>query len=294
MQAPAQATSKLAAMEASVRDDVPVRTVEPAKRWPLPDLGELWEHRDLLYFMGRRDVAVRYKQSMIGVFWALLQPIVLATVFTVFFSILQKVDAPDGIPYALYAASGMVLWLFISGAVQLASESTVASAPLIRKIYFPRLIVPLAAIAPPAVDFILGFAVILIAAACFGYYPGLELLAAPLVIAFAVLVIAGFSLWLAALNVRYRDVHLAVPFIVLIGLFVSPIVYGLDSVPHEWQALYAINPVVGVMEVYRWMLLHSPFPEWPVLVIPIVVSTLLLITGAFYFQRAEQSFADVI
>jgi lipopolysaccharide transport system permease protein len=272
-----------------------VRTIEPPKRWPLPNLGEVWEHRDLLYFMARRDVAIRYKQSLIGLFWAVLQPIVLAGVFTVFLSILQKVDPPHGIPYGLYALSGMVLWLLLSGAVQLASESTVSSAPLIRKIYFPRLIVPLAAIAPAAVDFAIGFVVVVIVAAAYGYYPGPELLALPLVIAFALLVISGFALWLSALNVRYRDVHLAVPLIVLIGLFISPILYGLDTVQPEWvQNVYALNPVVGVMEVYRWMLLGSPFPEWQIVAIPIAVSTLLLVTGVFYFQRAEQSFADVI
>ncbi len=271
-----------------------MRTIEPPKRWPLPDLREVWAHRDLLFYMARRDVAVRYKQSLIGVFWALLQPLVLATVFTVFFSILQKIDAPHGIPYALYAASGMVLWLFISGALQFASESMVTSAPLIRKIYFPRLIVPLASIAPAAVDFAIGLVVILGVAAAYGYYPALELLALPLVVAFALLVISGFALWLSALNVRYRDIHLAVPFIILIGLFVSPILYGLDTVPDDLQAVYAINPVVGVMEVYRWMLLGSPFPDWPIVAIPIAVSSLILVTGAFYFQRAEQSFADVI
>lgn len=245
--------------------------------------------------MSRRDVAVRYKQSLIGVFWALLQPLVLAAVFTVFFSILSKIDPPAGIPYALYAASGLVMWLFIAGALQFSSLSMVMSAPLIGKIYFPRVIVPLASMAPAVVDFTVGFAVIVAVAAAYGFYPGPELLALPLVLAFALYVITGVALWLSALNVRYRDVHLAVPFIIMIGLFVSPIIYSLDpTVPDHLQAVYAINPVVGVMEVYRWMLLGTPFPDWPIVVIPLAVSTLLVITGAFYFQRAEQSFADVI
>lgn len=271
-----------------------VRTIKPPRRWPLPDFRELADHRDLFFYMARRDVAVRYKQSLIGVFWALLQPLVLAAVFTVFLSILQKIEAPYGIPYGLYAAVGLVMWLFIAGALQFASQSMVISAPLIGKIYFPRLIVPLAAMAPAAVDFLVGLVVIVGVAAAYGYYPGPELLALPLVIGFALLAISGLALWLSAVNVRYRDVHLAVPFIILIGLFITPVLYGLDSVPDHLHWLYAINPVVGVMEVYRWALLGTPFPGWEVVVIPIAVSLLLLISGAFYFQRAEQSFADVI
>ena len=270
-----------------------VRTIEPPKRWPLPDLRELWEHRDLLYLMARRDVAIRYKQSIAGVFWALLQPLLLAGVFAVFFGLLQKVDSEEGVPYPLFVVTGMVLWIFFSTAMQSSAESTVTSAPLIRKVYFPRLIVPVAALAPAAVDFAIGLLVVLVMAAIYGFLPGLHTLALPLVFALAAVTIAGLGLWLSALNVRYRDVHLAVPFLILLGLFISPIIYPADIVPDNLQWLYALNPLVGIFESFRWAILGTDFPGTLIL-IPIAVSALLLVSGALYFQRAEQSFADVI
>lgn len=270
-----------------------MRSIDPPERWPLPHLREVWEHRDLVYIMARRDVAVRYKQSVVGVFWAILQPMLLAAVFAVFFGLLAKVPSEEGVPYPLFAASGMVMWIFFSAGMTNAAESTVVSADLISKVYFPRVIIPIAAIAPAAVDYAVGFAVVLLLAVGYGFLPGLQILAFPAVFALAALTVFGLALWLSALNVRYRDVHLAVPFLILLGLFITPIVYPLALVPDNLQPLYAINPLVGVFEAYRWMLLGT---DWPglLLLIPLVTSAVLVITGAFYFQRAEQSFADVI
>lgn len=281
-------------MEAST-PPVPVRTVEPPSRWPRPRLREIWEHRDLVYFMARRDVAVRYKQALVGAFWALLQPLLLAGVFALFFGVLQKVDAPEGIPYPLFAVSGMVMWLFISNAVQAISESTVTAAPMISKVYFPRLIVPLASVAPAAADFAVGFIVVVVLAAAYGFWPNLAILALPLVFGLAMLAVLGFGFWLSALNVKYRDVHLAVPFLILVGLFISPIIYPLEEyVPEAWQPVYAINPFVGVLELFRWIVIGTPFPDWYLVVIPVAVSVAAVISGLFYFVRAEQSFADDI
>jgi lipopolysaccharide transport system permease protein len=268
-------------------------TIEPLKRWPLPDLRDLAEHRDLLFLLARRDVAVRYKQSVAGVLWALLQPLLLAAVFAVFFGLLQKVDSEEGVPYPLFVVVGLVLWLFISNAVQASSESTVESKELIRKVYFPRMLVPIAAIAPAAVDFAIGLVVAIVFAASYGFLPGPQTLALPLVFLLAAVTVVGVGLWLSALNVRYRDVHLAVPFLILLGLFLSPVIYPVDIVPDHLQALYALNPMVGLFEAFRWSLLDTPFPGL-IILISIGVSLLLLVTGAIYFQRAEQTFADVV
>jgi lipopolysaccharide transport system permease protein len=259
----------------------------------MPDLRDLAEHRDLLFLMARRDVAVRYKQSVAGVLWALLQPLLLAAVFAVFFGLLQKVDSEEGVPYPLFVVVGMVLWLFISNALQASSESTVESKELIRKVYFPRMLVPIAAIAPAAVDLAIGLGVAVVFAACYGFFPGLQTLAMPLVLLLAATTVVGAGLWLSALNVRYRDVHLAVPFLILLGLFLSPVIYPVDIVPDDLQSLYALNPMVGLFEAFRWSLLGTPFPGL-IALISVGVSVLVLVTGAIYFQRAEQTFADVV
>jgi lipopolysaccharide transport system permease protein len=269
------------------------RVIEPPKGWALPDLRELWHHRDLVYFLARRDIAVRYKQSLAGAFWAVLQPVLLAAVFTVVFDVLAKVEAPEGIPYALFVVSGMVMWLSFATAVQDSSESTVTSADLISKVYFPRLVIPLATTIPPLMDFAIGFAVVVVMTLAFGIVPGPEILLVPFALLFAWLTALGVGLLTSAANVRYRDVHLIVPFFILVGLFVTPIVYPFDLVSEQLQPIYSINPMVGVLEAYRWMLLGVE-PKLYTLLVPLVVSPLLVVAGAVYFRRAEQNFADLI
>jgi lipopolysaccharide transport system permease protein len=283
-------------MEASAQtrnEHARIRVIEPGTKFPLPDLRELWERRDLLYFLARRDVAVKYRQSTLGPFWAVLEPLLLAGVFSVFFGLLQKVDPPKGIPYPLFAASGMVLWIYFSNALSSVASSTVGSPELISKVYFPRIIIPLAAVVPAVVGFAAGFAVVIVLTLAYGFVPGPEVLLMPVLALFVAVLALGIGLWLSAINVRYRDVYMLVPFLILIGLFASPIIYPLDLLPDHLETLYAINPVVGLLEAYRWMLLGT---EWPgVLLIPsVVIGPLLVLTGAIYFQRAEQSFADVI
>jgi lipopolysaccharide transport system permease protein len=272
----------------------PLRVIEPPTRFSRPRLRELWEHRDLLYLLARREVSARYKQSAIGVAWAILQPLLLAVVFSVFFGHLAKVPSEHGVPYPAFAVSGMVLWLFFAGAMAAVTTSTVANRELISKVYFPRVIIPIAAIAQPLVDFAIAFVIVLLTLVVYGISPPIQILLIPFAVGLALTTALGIGLWLSALNVRYRDVHLAVPFVIMVGLFVSPITYPFHLVPAGLRPIYALNPLVGVLETYRWMLF--PSAAWPgaLVLIPIAISTLLLVSGAIYFQRTEHTFADVI
>jgi lipopolysaccharide transport system permease protein len=272
----------------------PVRVVEPSGGLRFPDLRELWEHRDLIYLLVRRDIAVRYRQSAVGALWAILQPVLLAVVFSVFLGLLAKVPSAEGIPYPVFAISGMVMWLFFAEAMSRASESTVASEALITRVYFPRVIIPLAAVMPQLVDFAVGFLVVIGAMLLYGVEPSLRIVLLPAVVLIALTTALGIGLWLSALHVRYRDVQHVVPFAILVGLFITPITYPLSLVPSALQPLYAINPLVGVLEGYRWVLFEGfPFPG-AILLIPLITSLLLLITGALFFERMEATFADVI
>lgn len=275
-------------------DSAAPRVIEPSGGFSFPSVREVWEQRDVLYFLARREVSARYKQSVVGVFWAVLQPLLLAVVFSVFLGHLAKVPSEPGVPYAPFAVSGMVLWLFFASAMSGASESTVTNEVLISKVYFPRVIIPLAAVCPPLIDFCVAFLVVVATLFVYGIVPPVQIFLMPLLVLLALMTATGIGLWLSALNVRYRDVHHAIPFIIIVGLFVSPITYPFHLVPHGLHAIYAINPLVGVLETYRWMLF--PSAGWPgaIVLIPIAASLLLLLSGAMYFQRAQSTFADVI
>jgi lipopolysaccharide transport system permease protein len=278
-------------MEASPQTMVTV--VEPAHGWEAPNLREVWGYRDLLYYLARRDVVVRYKQAFVGALWAIVQPLVLAAVFSVFLGLLAKVDSAPGIPYPLFAITGMVMWICFTNALQNCSESTLQSDALISKIYFPRLVIPIAAVVPAMVDFVFGFLVVVGAAIAYGFPPGPAILTVPLILALAIMTALGAGLWLSALNVKYRDVHLVVPLVILTGLFITPVIYPSTLVPENLQTLYSLNPMTGVLEAWRWAILGT---EWPglLLLVPIASSAILLVSGAYYFHRAERNFADVI
>ena len=247
-----------------------------------------------MYYLARREVAGRYAQSAVGVFWAILQPVLLATVFSVFLGHLASVPSLPDVPYPVFAVSGMVLWLFISGSLAIASMSTVVNEVLISKVYFPRAIIPFSYMFPPLVDFTFGFLVVIVTMVLFGvgFHPQIVLMPVIVLVAFGV--VLGASLWLSALNVKYRDVHQSIPFLIVVGLFISPITYPVTLVPDSLQWLYALNPVVGLLEVYRWALFSPPDSSLLIMLVPVVEGVLLLITGAAFFQRAEQTFADVI
>ena len=270
------------------------RVIVPPRGWQAPNLRELWDYRDLAFFLVKRDVSIRYRQTLIGTVWAILQPLLLAVVFSVFLGHYAKVPSGAGVPYPVFALAGMVMWLYFSQAMQFASDSTVASRELIGKVWFPRMIIPIAAVLPPAIDFLPAFAIALIVQLAYGVVPPVQILLVPVLAVLTLAVALGIGLWLSALNVRYRDIRLAVPFLILVGLFVTPIVYPFDVVPDAAQPIYAINPMVGVLETYRWMLF--PDAEWPgvLLAIPLASAAVLLVTGAWYFTRAERDFADVI
>jgi lipopolysaccharide transport system permease protein len=270
------------------------RVIEPPRGLALPSLREVWENRDLVYFLVRRDVLIRYKQTTVGAVWAILQPILLAVVFSVFLGHLAKVPSGGGVPYPVFALTGMAMWLYFSSAMTLSSESTVQSREMISKVYFPRIIIPIAAVLPPAIDFLPAFLVAVIVMLAYGVVPNVQVLLVPLLVVLTLATALGLGLWLSALNVRYRDVRLVVPFLIQVGLFVTPIVYPFSLVPESLQPIYALNPMVGVLEAYRWMLF--PDAAWPgaIILIPIAVSVVLLVTGALFFQRSEREFADVI
>lgn len=278
-------------MEAS--PPVRERVIEPPKGWSLPDFKELWARRDLVYFMARRDVAVRYKQAVVGAFWAILQPVLLAAIFAVFFGLLAKVPSAPGIPYPLFVVIGFIMWLYFANGFTDCALSTISNSTLISRVYFPRLVIPIAAVVPSTVDFVFGFLVAVVAALAYGFDPTWKILLLPVLFALTITTILGAGLWLSALNVKYRDIVLVIPFITQVGLFLTPVVYPFNLVPANLQAVYVINPIVGIMELYRWILLPIELPIG-LLGISVATSIVLFVTGAMYFQRAEQSFADVI
>jgi lipopolysaccharide transport system permease protein len=271
--------------------------IEPPKGWHFPNLRELWAYRDLIYFLGRREIVIRYKQAAVGAFWAVLQPLLLAGMFAVFLGIVAKVDSP-GLPYPLLAVTGLVLWIPFARAVEFGTLSTVLYEPLITKIYLPRITIPITSTAAPALDMLVGFAIAVAIAAGYGYYPSSRLLVIPLIVVLTLLIALGLALWFSALNVKYRDFALGVPTLTLIGLFITPITYPLDlveqTINEQFQFLYALNPIVGVLEAFRWALLGTPLPDAMMLVMPVIASVVLLVSGALYFERAQKTFADVI
>ena len=270
-----------------------VTEIGPISGWHLPRPNEIWRHVDLIYFLAKRDVTVRYKQTVVGALWAVLQPLLLAAIFSVFLGQLSNVPS-EGAPYALFALSGMTIWLFVSGAISRCSDSTLASSELISKVYFPRIVVPLAAVAAPVVDFCAAFLVLVVVLVATGHAPGIQLLLAPVVFAVAVGIVLGIGLWLSALVVRYRDVSLGVPFLIQVMLFVTPILYPLSLVPDQYRALYALNPLVGVLETFRWTVLPDAAAPGALLLVSAATGLVLLVSGLVYFSRAEQRFADVI
>lgn len=271
------------------------RVITPSARFELPSPRELWHFRDLIYMLMRRDIAVRYKQTSIGAAWALLQPLLFAVVFSVFLGIYAKVPSTAGIPYPIFALSGMVLWLYFSNSVVKISDSAVASSTLITKVYFPRVIIPISATAQPLVDFLVAFTVVIPAAVLYGVTPSPRVFLLPLLVMLTFALALGLGMWLSALNVKYRDVTFVVPFLVQVGLFVTPIVYPYDLVPQAAQPFFALNPLVGILEIYRWMLFPGfDAPSTLLVAVPVVAAVGLMLTGAWYFQRSEREFADII
>lgn len=256
-------------------------------------LNDLWRYRELLYFLAWRDLKVRYTQAVIGSAWALLQPLLMMTVFTAFLGRVAELQS-RGVPYALFSLSGLAVWTYFSNAVGGATQSLVSSSNLVSKVYFPRLVIPLAALLSWVPDLLIATLLVLVVMVTYGIEPEWPIIVLPVVLSYAVLVSASVSIWLAALNVAYRDVRYAVPFLLQVWLFATPIVYPLELLPPRWRVLAGANPVSGVVEVYRWSTIHESAPSWSLITVSGIVSTILLIGGAYYFRRLEHGFADVI
>jgi lipopolysaccharide transport system permease protein len=257
------------------------------------DLGAIWQYRELLYFLIWRDVKVRYKQTVIGAAWAILQPLMTMVIFTVIFGKLAKMPS-DGFPYPIFAYTALLPWTYFAQAIGRSGESLVRSANLIRKVYFPRLIVPISAALAPLVDFSIAFIVLVGMMVWFGAAPTWGILALPLFLLLALMTALSASLFLSALHVKYRDVGHTIPFLVQLWMYASPVAYPVSLVPENWRLLYSLNPLVGVIEGFRWALLGHESPDFGVIAASTVMVVALLLGGTVYFKQMERTFADVV
>jgi lipopolysaccharide transport system permease protein len=267
--------------------------ITPPGGWVPLNLRELWQYRELLYFLVWRDVKVRYKQTVLGATWALLQPFLTMVVFSVFFGMLAGIPS-DGLPYPIFSFAGLVPWTFFSSGLTQSANSLVADGELVRKVYFPRMVIPAATILSGAIDFALAFLVLLGMMVYYGIAPGTHTLWVVPLLLLALVTALGVGLWLAALNVRYRDVRYTVPFVTQLWLFATPIAYPSSLLPEPWRAVQGVNPMAGVVEGFRWALLGTATAPGPIVAVSALVALLILIGGMFYFRRMEDSFADII
>jgi lipopolysaccharide transport system permease protein len=266
--------------------------IEPSPGWVSLQLRELWIYRELLYFLTWRDIKVRYKQTVLGAAWAIIQPFFTMVVFSLFFGKLAKISTGE-IPYPIFSYAGLLPWTFFANALNQSSNSLVGSAHMITKVYFPRLIVPISSVLSGVVDFAIAFTVLIAMMIFYQVQPTLGVLFLPLFLLLALVTSLGVGLWLSSLNVQYRDVRYVVPFLTQFWLFATPVIYPSTLLEEPWRTLYGINPMVGVVEGFRWALLGSE-PPGPMLAVSTLVAVILLVSGAFYFRRMEKTFADVV
>jgi lipopolysaccharide transport system permease protein len=270
-----------------------VTRIRPSRGWVSLKLDELWEYRELLYFLVWRDVKVRYKQTVLGAAWAILQPFMTMVVFSLFFGKLGRIPS-EGLPYPIFAFAALVPWTFFATGLGQGANSLVGSQNLIKKVYFPRLVIPIASVLSGVVDFALAFLVLLGMMLFYGIYPTLNLLWLPLLLLLALVTALGVSLWLSALNVQFRDVRYTVPFLTQFWLFATPIAYPSSLLPEPWRTVYGLNPMAGVVEGFRWALLGTETRPGAMILVSTVAALALLVSGAYYFRRMEKSFADVV
>lgn len=271
---------------------VPTLVIRPPRKWVPIDFSELWNYRELLYFFVWRDVKIRYKQTGLGVAWAVIQPLFTMVIFSVIFGGLAKIPS-EGIPYPLFTLSALLPWQLFSEGMNRSTTSMVSNAPIMTKVYFPRLIMPIAGILSPVVDFLVAIVILVLMMAYYGFVPTVNVVFLPAFVLLALATSLAVGLWLSALNVQYRDFQYTVPFLVQIWLYASPVVYATSLVPAQYQLLYGLNPMAGVIEGFRWALLGTAPPSG-VIGLSIVVVLVLLVTGAFYFKKMEQYFADIV
>jgi lipopolysaccharide transport system permease protein len=270
----------------------PLVIIRPAKGWVAIGLRELWHYRDLFYILALRDIKVRYKQTLLGAAWAVIQPLFTMLIFWIFFGRLAGMPS-DGIPYPLFAFAGLLPWTFFSNAVTSSGNSLVGNSNLITKVYFPRLIIPTASVAAGLLDLAISFVVLVLMMAWFGVVPGISVLLLPVLIVLTSLLAIGVGMWMSALNVKYRDIRYALPFLIQLGLFVTPIIYPLSMIPEKWRPLAAANPLAGQIEAYRAVLFGKPV-DWLSLGVSAVITVAILFYAAYSFKKMERTFADLV
>jgi lipopolysaccharide transport system permease protein len=274
--------------------DVSVVHIRANRGWAALGLGELWRYREVAIFLAWRDIQVRYKQTIFGAAWAILQPFVTMVIFSIIFGRIAKMPS-DGIPYPIFSYAALVPWTFFAASVDKGSNSLVGNAGIVTRIYFPRLAMPLAATLGNVVDFVLAFIVLLAMMVYFGVAPTVNVIWLPLLLLLAMVAALGVSFVLAAMNVQFRDVKYAVPFMLQSWMFVTPVVYPASLIEDPfWQALYALNPMVGVIEGFRWALLGTDTAPGLSIIVSSLVASVVFVAGAFYFKRMERTFADVV
>jgi lipopolysaccharide transport system permease protein len=274
-------------------DDLPVFVIRRTRPWQMFDLRELWAYRELVYFLTWRDIKVRYKQTAIGIAWALLQPLAMTLVFTVFFSRLAGVQT-QGIPYPLFALSALMPWQLFSRAITESASSLVTDQRLITRVYFPRIMVPIATIFAAALDFLIVGGLLVVMMIVYGMPPRVEMFWLPVFTLLLLLTALGAGFWLSALNVEYRDVMYTIPFLNQFWFFVTPVVYSSAVVPGKWQLLYGLNPMVGVVEGFRWALFGAGDGPGPSLAVSVMIALALFCSGAIWFRRRERTFVDAL
>jgi lipopolysaccharide transport system permease protein len=268
--------------------------IEPSKGWVSLKLRELWVYRELLYFLTWRDIKVRYKQTVLGAAWAIIQPFMMMVVFSLFFGRLGKIPS-DGVPYPIFSYTALVPWTFFATGLAMSSNSLVSSANLIKKVYFPRLVIPIATVISGVVDFLLAFVVLILMMLAYGIVPTINIVFLPLFLILAFVTSLGVGMWLSAMNVQFRDVRYMVPFLTQFWMFASPIAYPSSMIEDDMlRAIYGINPMVGVVEGFRWALLGTETAPGPMIGVSFLAALFLLVSGMFYFRRMEKTFADVV
>ncbi len=278
---------------ATPAEPIPVLILRPSTGFLRLDLKALWGYRELLYFLVWRDIKVRYKQTVLGAAWAVLQPVATMLVFSVFFGRLAKVPS-DGVPYPIFAYVALLPWQLFAFALSESSNSLVASQNLITKVYFPRLVIPIASVLAGLVDFAIAFVVLLAMMLYYGIAPTAAAALLPLFLLFAVATALSAGLWLSALNVKYRDVRYTIPFLTQFWMFATPVAYPASLVPEKWRVLYGLNPMAGVVEGFRWALLGKSHAPGPLLWVSVAAVVVTLIGGLWYFKKTESTFADIV
>ena len=270
-----------------------VTVIRPAPRWPHLDIPELWHYRELLLRLAWRDVAVRYKQTSIGVLWAILQPFLTMVVFTLVFGKFANFPSKN-VPYPIFVYSALLPWTYFASSMSAASSSLVSNKALVTKVYFPRVLLPLASVLVPIVDFLFAFIVLVGMMVWFDVWPGPALVLAPLFLLMALLTALGVALFLSAVNVRYRDVPYAIPFLIQIWLFLSGVVYAISALPEKWQWVLALNPMTAVISGFQWGVLHAPPPDLGKTLVSVAAMVAIFVVGLWFFRRSEPRFADTI